>query len=48
MRYGLDSVDGKPRTYKEIGDMVGLTRERVRQLEREAVDKLKSVVDDYL
>jgi RNA polymerase primary sigma factor len=39
MRFGLD--DGKPRTLNEIGTMFGLSRERIRQIEREAMAKLR-------
>ena len=39
MRYGLR--DGKPRTLAEIAVPLGLTRERVRQLEKEALETLR-------
>ncbi len=39
LRYAL-SGDG-PKTLKEIGEILGLTRERVRQIENESLKKLK-------
>jgi RNA polymerase primary sigma factor len=39
LRFGL--VDGKPHTLDEIGKHLGLTRERIRQLEKESLSKLR-------
>jgi RNA polymerase nonessential primary-like sigma factor len=39
LRYGLD--DGQPRTLDQIGKFFGLSRERVRQIEREVMAKLR-------
>jgi RNA polymerase sigma factor (sigma-70 family) len=37
-RYGLE--DGEPRTLEQTGRTLGVSRERVRQVERHAMDKL--------
>jgi RNA polymerase sigma factor (sigma-70 family) len=39
MRYGLDNEQGL--TLKEVGEEFGLTRERIRQIEKEALAKLR-------
>ncbi|GIX47401.1 MAG: hypothetical protein KatS3mg131_1612 [Candidatus Tectimicrobiota bacterium] len=39
LRYGLDT--DHPHTLQEIADILGLSRERVRQLEQQAVEKLR-------
>ncbi|MQA60768.1 MAG: sigma-70 family RNA polymerase sigma factor [Actinophytocola sp.] len=39
LRYGID--DGQPRTLDQIGRHFGLSRERVRQIEREVMSKLR-------
>ena len=41
MRYGLGNTE--PMTLKDIGKRVNLTRERVRQIENEALRKLQSI-----
>lgn len=38
LRFGLD--DDRPQTLQEIGDMMNLTRERIRQIEQKAMRKL--------
>jgi RNA polymerase primary sigma factor len=40
LRYGLGGRE--PLTLKEVGEVVGLTRERIRQIEGEALGKLRT------
>jgi len=39
LRYGLDT--NEPHSLQEIGDLLGVSRERVRQLEKQAFAKLR-------
>jgi DNA-directed RNA polymerase sigma subunit (sigma70/sigma32) len=39
LRFGFDR--GAPRTLDEVGSHMGLTRERIRQIERHALAKLR-------
>jgi len=41
LRFGFD--DGRERTLREVGERLNLTRERIRQIQAEALDKLRSV-----
>ncbi|WP_327297065.1 sigma-70 family RNA polymerase sigma factor [Streptomyces sp. NBC_01197] len=44
MRFGID--DGRERTLTEVGKEHGLTRERIRQIEKHALLELKKMADD--
>jgi RNA polymerase primary sigma factor len=44
MRFGLE--DGDEKTLREIGEKLDVTRERIRQLEIEAIDRLKRLYDE--
>ena len=51
LRFGL--TDGQPRTLNEIGQVYGVTRERIRQIESKTMSKLRhpsrsQVLRDYL
>jgi RNA polymerase primary sigma factor len=45
LRFGLNG-DGESKTLEEVGDGLGITRERVRQLESRALRELRTVAPD--
>lgn len=46
MRYGLNG--GRPHSFKEVGDFFNLSRERVRQIEKQTLARLRSVTPAVL
>jgi RNA polymerase primary sigma factor len=51
LRFGL--TDGQPRTLNQIGEVYGVTRERIRQIETKTMTKLRhpsrsQTLRDYL
>ena len=43
-RYGLDG--NEPETLERVGERFHITRERVRQIQKSALEKLKALLDD--
>ena len=46
-RYGIE--DDEPKTLEQIGNFLGFSKERIRQLENAAIQKLRNVerIEDY-
>jgi len=44
MRFGLDN--GKPKTLEEVGEAFGVTRERIRQIQDEALQKMRVKMEE--
>jgi len=44
MRFGLE--DGSPKTLEEVGDRLGVTRERIRQIQEQALKKLRTKMEE--
>ena len=45
MRFGLD--DGRTKTLEEIGDRLGVTRERIRQIQEQALRKMRVKIAEH-
>ncbi|MBR5243996.1 MAG: sigma-70 family RNA polymerase sigma factor [Thermoguttaceae bacterium] len=46
MRYGFGSVDSEPQTLRQVGQNMGVTKERVRQIEIRALEKMRRVAEE--
>ena len=44
MRFGLD--DGRPKTLEEVGEHFGITRERIRQIQEQALQKMRVRIEE--
>jgi RNA polymerase primary sigma factor len=44
MRFGLDN--GRPKTLEEVGARLGLTRERIRQIQEQALQKMRVKIEN--
>jgi RNA polymerase primary sigma factor len=43
MRFGLD--DGSPKTLEEVGEHFGITRERIRQIQEDALEQMREKIE---
>ena len=43
MRFGLDN--GQPKTLEEVGARLGVTRERIRQIQEQALQKMRVKIE---
>ncbi len=46
--FGLFDASGSPSTLEELGNRFGVTKERIRQIEKRAIDKLRKVLSPTL
>jgi len=48
LRYSLDTLQPKPLTLKQVGEKLGLTKERIRQIQNKALTKLRVVAPERM
>ena len=48
MRFSLEDRQNKPMTLKEVGKKLGLTKERIRQIQNNALGKLRLVAEERI
>lgn len=50
-RFALDQAgdrNARPKTLEQVGEMIGVTKERVRQIQNKALAKIRSILEDNL
>jgi RNA polymerase primary sigma factor len=45
MRFGLD--DGRPKTLEQVAENFGITRERIRQIQQQALEKMRQKIEKH-
>ena len=48
LRFSFDSRQQEPLTLKQVGEKLGLTKERIRQIQNKAIDKLRVVAQERM
>ena len=48
MRFGLDSVDGKEKTQKEVAELLGISQSYISRLEKKIMIRLKKEMSRYV
>ncbi|MHC4416140.1 MAG: sigma-70 family RNA polymerase sigma factor [Planctomycetota bacterium] len=45
-RFGLESEENEPLTLEQVGQIIGVTKERVRQIQNKALEKIRLAVEE--
>jgi RNA polymerase primary sigma factor len=45
-RFGLESGEEKPMTLEQVGQIIGVTKERVRQIQNKAMEKIRLTLEE--